>query len=439
MILILVPSVSNRITYTFNLIFKELLKKEFRVTTSHEEFNEWSGAKFYYGDLPLNGKNSDHLFFCSTGLLFEKHIVEKEPELFDWNGYKVFFKTSSGDLPFDVFSAAFYLVSRYEEYLPHRKDSHGRFRPEQSIAFKGGFLEKPMVNIWASEIRRLIQEKFPEETFTDPLYSFTPTLDIDNAYAYKNKGILRSGFSLASRLMKGQFRRFVKRLKVHVGINEDPYDTFQKQKKIHQAYNLKPNYFFLLGDYGRFDKNISFKNRQLRSLIRSIDDNADIGIHPSYKSNQITEKVAVEKRRLEEILGRKVFKSRQHYIKLIFPDTYTNLINAGIREDYSMGYASKSGFRASICSSFYFYNLLTDQITDLRIYPFAIMDSTLKHYLKLRSRDVVSHVKPIVDEVKKVGGNFIFIFHNESLSNQREWKNWGDMYERIIRLASDRL
>jgi len=38
--------------------------------------------------------------------------------------FSAFFK-SEGDYPFDIFSAVFYLLSRYEEYLPYKKDMYG--------------------------------------------------------------------------------------------------------------------------------------------------------------------------------------------------------------------------------------------------------------------------------------------------------------------------
>jgi hypothetical protein len=52
----------------------------------------------------------------------------------------VFCQRQIGDLPFDPLAATFYLVSRYEEYLPFIPDEHGRFPAKQSFAFSNGFL-----------------------------------------------------------------------------------------------------------------------------------------------------------------------------------------------------------------------------------------------------------------------------------------------------------
>ncbi|NJO89826.1 MAG: hypothetical protein HC831_13425 [Chloroflexia bacterium] len=54
----------------------------------------------------------------------------------------------------------------------------------------------------------------------------------------------------------------------------------------------------------------------------------------------------------------------------------------GITNDYSMGYSSHPGFRAGTCTPFYFFNLKTDEKTNLKITPFAVMDVGFIDYLK---------------------------------------------------------
>ena len=44
-------------------------------------------------------------------------------------------------------------------------------------------------------------------------------------------------------------------------------------------------------------------------------------------------------------------------------------------DDYSMGYGSINGFRASVASSFYWYDLEKERQTNLRIHPFCFMDA----------------------------------------------------------------
>jgi len=162
----------------------------------------------------------------------------------------------------------------------------------------------------------------------------------------------------------------------------DPYDTYGYQMEIHKQYSISPIYFFLLGDYGLNDKNIPFKNKTFQSLIKYISDYCEVGIHPSYASNSNIEILTEEISRLQKITHRNTSKSRQHFLKLNLPNTYRNLIDNDIEADYTMGYAEKSGFRASICSPFYFYDLDTELETKLQIFPFTIMEATYQLYAR---------------------------------------------------------
>jgi hypothetical protein len=431
MILIHVSEVNNRVKYSLDLLFKDILRINYQSTTNIEEFKESNLPKFSYGKQRIG----NFAFVSSAGILFENDIHKQHIEFNSWNNLPIFFETANADIPFDIFGASFFLISRYEEYLPHNRDSHNRFRHDESVAFKGGFLERPIINLWAVELKNFLLTKFPALQFPHPVFSFTPTIDIDNAFAYKHKGFVRITSSLLARLFSLEFKKFKNRLSVHAGYKKDPYDSYQTQFQIHKKYNVKPLYFILLGDYSKFDRNISPNNKSFIDLVKSLDKNGKIGIHPSYKSNKSEALLVKEKGRLEGIVNAPISRSRQHYIKLEIPCTYRNLIKIGVKEDYSMGYPTKTGFRASTCIPFYFFDVEENIQKDLKIYPFVAMDSTLKHYHKFRSKEVVSYLRPIVEEVKTVGGNFTFIFHNESIGNERNWKNWGDIYEKVIKLS----
>src|SRR3972149_4750237 len=109
--------------------------------------------------------------------------------------------------------------------------------------------------------------------------------------------------------------------------------------------------------------------------------------------------------------------SRQHFLKLTLPETYRNLIDLDITDDYTMGFASQVGFRASICNSFNFYDLDMELETNLKIHPFAVMEGTLKNNMNIHRDDALQKIKQLIDEVKTVNGQFISLWHNDTLSN----------------------
>ena len=336
---------------------------------------------------------------------------------------------------FDLFSASFYLLTRYEEYLPFIKDKYGRFDAEESLAFEKGFLDKPLVNIWAIDLANKLQIAFPSLEILKSEYRFITTIDVDAAFAYRHKGMLRTMGAYAKDLLALDFQEMRNRTTAILKKQDDPFDTFDYQFAVHRKYNLNQIYFILFADYGTNDKNTPTHSRIFRELVRWIADHADVGIHPSFTSNSVSGKLKNEIINLSKTLHREVVKSRQHFLILHLPSTYRNLINQGITDDYSMGYASQIGFRASICSSFLFYDLEMENTTTLRIHPFAAMEGTLRDYNQLNTEESIARYKKIIAEVKQVGGTYISIWHNESLSDKKRWKGWREVYEKMIEYA----
>ncbi len=433
LLLIYTPLTTPRLKYAFDLVFKEVLGIDYSITHSLHEFGFSILPKFNYSE----EKVADELFFYASKLLFEKGIHRQDISVFDWENTKAFFATHPKYIfPFDPFAASFYLVTRYEEYLPHQRDIYDRFDAVQSLAYEKGFLQKPLVNIWAKKIKKVLSDKFPQLKFPHRTYQYISTIDIDNAYAYKEKGLMRTGGALLRSLSKLDVKAITDRTSVLLGYKKDPYDTYDTLNVIQQKYNLTCIYFFLLGDYGENDKNVSISRKKFQSLIKSIADYSDVGIHPSFGSNTNPEKLRKEISRLRKVLKRDVTKSRQHFLMMHFPVTYRRLLDHDITDDYTMGYSGDVGFRAGICTAFYFYDLEFEASTKLKVHPFAVMDATLKYYMKVKPEEAIRFITPLVKEVKEVDGTFISLWHNESLSNMHPWEGWKDVYEQVVKIAA---
>ena len=138
---------------------------------------------------------------------------------------------------------------------------------------------------------------------------------------------------------------------------------------------------------------------------------------------------------LEEIIGKSISKSRQHYLRLKFPKTYTRLIKAGIEEDYTLGYSAQPGFRGGICTPYCFYDLKHESVTNLKIIPFNIMDGTLRYYLQLPPEKAFVEIRKIMQEVKNVGGTFVSVWHNETVNDLGTWKGFREVFEQMNKLG----
>ncbi len=432
MVLIFTKRITSRNKFTFKLILLDILGLDYQLTSNKQEFERFSGPKFSYCRQTMG----EELFFQSTGLLFETGIVVQELQSLNWKGLNVFYPTHKNSaLPFDPFAASFLLVSRYEEYLPHIKDKHGRFAAHQSLAYQHNFLDTPVVNQWALEILSILENRFGKLQRKAPHYSFLPTIDIDNAWAFQHKGFIRAGAGLIADLINLKFQHFSQRLLVLCRLQQDPYDTYDYQLELIEKYKLNTIFFFLLGNYATFDRNVPYQNKHMQSLIKFIADIGEIGIHPSYASNGASPILLQEVHRLSGILHQEIHNSRQHFLKLNLPQTYHRLIECDITDDYTMGYAELPGFRASIASPFFFYDLDLEVETSLKIHPFAIMDGTLKDYLKIEPNQAAEIIDPLIQKVKAVDGTFISVWHNESFAENERWKGWRRVYEDLIEKA----
>jgi hypothetical protein len=429
-VLIYTPDITPRILYIADFVGREITGKSFTVTSDRSVYANANGPKINYS----NGSIAQtEIRIAPHSLLFQTGIHPQEINCFHWEGEKAFFKTD-GDYPFDIFAATFFLISRYEEYLPHRKDSYGRFAHENSLAFLEDFLNRPLVNLWIKAFREKIREIFPGIKLREPSFEFLPTYDIDIAWSYKEKSGLKLLGGAMRSLLSGRWHNLQERWSVMRGRQQDPYDCYEWLHELHKQLQLKPYYFFLVaGKQGKFDKNISPLRPAFVSLVRDHFKRYLIGIHPSWISGDEPQLLHTELGRLKKITGHEVIASRQHYIRFTLGDTYRKLIHAGILSDFSMGYGSINGFRASVASPFLWYDLEREQTTDLSVFPFCYMDANSFYEQKYTPNQAIEEMRYYHDIIKNAGGLLITIWHNQFLGTDPIFAGWKEVYETFVK------
>lgn len=416
MIAIYIDKIVPRLQYTVNLVFKTVLKVDYVLINDKQMFIQSKLPKISYCETKI----ADEIHFFATSFLFESTIELKtiKPQTID--GLPTFFPhNKNAILSYDAFAMIFYLVSRYEEYTETQQDKFGRFRATLSLAHRHNFLQLPLVNHLCLKIQALIKTKYPTFEFPKQAFQFLPTYDIDYAWAYLHRNLKRTLGGYARAIFTRNFKEFWERLQVQFGFRTDPFFTFDILDELHKKHQLSPIYFFLIGDYTLFDKNIHHQNKAFRQLIQRISETYKIGIHPSFLSNHPNhpEQLLKEKKRLKEITKQEITHSRQHFLKLEMPRTYQQLLEIGIKKDYTMGYAEQVGFRASIATPYFWYDLANERTTDLLITPFQVMDVTLSQYLKLSPESSLEIIKQLVQNTKAVNGTFSTLWHNNSIDD----------------------
>lgn len=424
-LLVFVEKRNARIDYIFDLMLGSLAGLDFVITENPNDFKQSSDPKFSYSSFPLE----DEVHIHASGLLAEVGIYKQEITFINHNGIACPFAIQdTSDFVFDLFSAGFYLVTRYEEYISPLRDLHGRFRATDSVAFKNNFLDRPVINVWSLELRDKLKQAFPSLSYRKTNYQIISTIDIDQAYAYKYRGVYRTIGRLLKNICSFNIKEILSAVKVWTGIDKDPFDTFDFIAESKKQYQYPLVFFIHLGNYGQYDKSIEWNHSSMHSLADKIKIVSSVGLHPSYASNTNAQLLKEEIERFQVVFDFHPIINRQHYLKLTIPDTYRSLIKEGFTQDYTMGYADQIGFRASISTPFLFFDLEREAVTDLTIYPFAIMDRTLKDQMKLSVEEAKKRIKGIKQVVKESEGVLITLWHNESLSDQGEWKGWRAVY-----------
>jgi hypothetical protein len=415
-----------RLKYIADLILRDILGLSCEIVTDKRKLRKNPVINYSSENIPGSFKISPDT------LLFETGIKSREIVVGEWKSLPVFFQSKGdSDIPFDIFAASFFLVSRYEEYLEFDPDEFGRFKASSSLSFKNGFLTRPVINLWARELAKSLIVRFQTMAFKKNTYKALLTIDIDQPFSYLGKNNFRCLGGLFQDIWKKNGKAGERYRCVARG-EKDPYDIFDYIIEYGEKSGSDMRFFIPVGDHSTHDKNPSWKNDDYRKLITKTSKKFITGIHPSFAASQSFVLLNTEVLRLKSIIRKDILSCRFHFINIHFPVSYRNLINAGVAEDFSMGYHDEPGFRAGIATPFFFYDVIDDKKADLRIVPFQVMDGTLYKYRGLdpeASKEIISN---LISETRKAGGLFVSIWHNTSLLDKPEWKNWRGVFEYML-------
>jgi hypothetical protein len=428
-VLIYIEKLTPRIDYIFKFIFKNILNIPFGFTTSLNKVASFNDIFINYStNAQLGG-----LHIQPHGILEEDNITNQIIIKTQWQGLPIFFNTAGNFLPFDIFGASFYLLTRYEEYLETSCDEHGRFHHTNSLAFKNNFLQQPLINLWAWQFNNLLQQQVVRIA-NQPLgaKSHLITYDIDMISSYTHKGFKRNWGGVLRAIKSLNFKEALQRITVMLGNKKDPFDTFDtiiKQLKDRQSL-----FFFLCAEQvSRFDKNTSPHHKRIHAVIKKIQNAGhEVAIHPSYYSDTNKNLILAEKSILERIAATSIFKSRQHYIKLKYPDTIMQLQEAGIKTDYSLGYGGINGYRASTGTPHLFFNLTTNKVASIIMHPFCWMDANSYYEQKLTAIQANEELNHYQHQAQLANDYCTCIWHNFSLIDEAPWQGWLAIHNKFV-------
>ncbi len=413
----IIASHSSRLEYVCRQIFNRWLGVEFDICKQKNISGDANEAIINYSNSTIDNA----LNITPNGLMQQSGIGNVDTQ---WDGEHLF--PTECEFGFDIFSAVFYLISRYEEYNCNEVDKHGRYKPESSTLFKQGLHQTPVVDKWVEELRVALNK----QTVCIPKH--TPknltTIDVDNVYAYRNKGIIRHLISTGMDLAKGETKSVAQRWKTLLHINDDPFFNIEEVSQSLADENPNNVIFFHCGCYGKFDKKTVVPSLRYWKAKQRIDKQIVVGLHISYRAATNDTALSLEKQALEKCLGRPVTRCRFHYLRFALPQGYERLESMGFTDDYSLAYSNVAGYRAGTGRDFAFYNIEKEAETKLIVHPLIVMDKTLRSNMNLSVDEAYRFIDKLRHESNATGGDFTTLFHNENIADWNGWGEWGERF-----------
>jgi hypothetical protein len=420
MLLIFSQNFTPRVDYIFKHICNRILGLEIGFTSVIEEFIAHQGPKLSYAKQPMGNE----MFVQSFGLLEQSGVEDIEIQVKPWEETYCFFQVGEkSHLPFDIFSAAFYLISRYEEYLPHVKDPLGRFPASESLGYREGFLLQPVVDIWAYKLKSVLQQNFPDITFPKKQPQIHSLIKIEQPYVYIQKGFVRSLAGYLKDLGKFRFRSAFKRSRVLLGISKDPYNVYNWIVSVSKKSKNRISAFFLLGDHPSLKDGFNSRRKKFKHLLKYFNDYNEVGLLFSYNALNDTELLKLEKRQLEETTLRTLRSSMNSDFLVVLPELYRMLVEQEIERDFSMVYEDTPGFRGGTCTPFLFYDLDYEIKTPLVIHPIAF---TTEGFNNKYESDSLQRIAAIQQLVERLNGTFSVFFDISDFTEEKSnaiWRN----------------
>lgn len=434
MVTIFTQDISPRLNYISEHIFRNVLGTDYFITNEKKHFLEQKGLCINYSDEQLE----KGIKITPQGLLSQKGIQPvSDISLSEWNGiFCLFTKNNDDPIPFDLFAASFYLMTRYEEFSDKNNDIHGRFDMQESLASKYGFLESPIIDQWVYQLKKTFEKNGNDtSSFSMRKAKVISTFDIDHPFSFRNKGLIKNIFGGVRDIFRKDFSELSDRIKTALHLQEDPYfkalqwiDQFQSE--LNQPYYL----FILNGNYEKYGRKTIYPLRRYYQFLQSLKS-AILGLHPSYSASFNKIKIKQEKEYLEKKIGIKVESNRQHFLRIQLPDTYYQLDALGFEEDFTLVHAGSPGFRAGTSVPFHFYDFEKESPTQLLIRPTVVMDATLISYMNLSPDEALLKLKQLADTCKTYGNDFVMLWHNSNLAGNTKKNPWIKIFIEAYRYA----
>jgi hypothetical protein len=321
--------------------------------------------------------------------LYANIVNQSVPVLYGEGGLLVL--DGSFHLKLDIFGSSFFMLSRYEELVTMERDSHQRFSAISSIAFKGDFLERPIVNEYVEILWETMSRIWPELVRIKRSFRMLISCDVDHPFDLASTSLSKTARRILARCLRDKNPTLAAR----DGLNyifkkfgSDRFDSYRNNIDWMMLVNQKAgnvvvfNFIPIQTDAKRDDPT-NIASQSLMNLLECISTSGhQLGIHPGYKtfdSPLNIERSVREFSKMCSTLGISHTNSggRQHYLRYDIGITPRLLDSHGLSYDSSLGFADKAGYRCGTCYEYSMYDLIERNRLRIKQRPLVAMDCTI--------------------------------------------------------------
>ncbi len=423
------PTVRSR--YAIEQLIERMLGWHLEFVNSTAELAALKGPRLVYGSMPVEGA----FHILPQGLLEREGTEKVDPEVSAFQDVPVLFPSQFGDLPYDLFAGAFFLLTGYDECSGVGQDEHGRPLSKELHSVRHGYIHRPVIDEWALQLAKHWKAKDPN--VPDPVrkYEHVVTVDLDNGFMYRGREWWRTVGSAARDLLNGRFTNVLERFRVLRGKQKDPYDIYQELKPELAEVSDRTIFFVLTAPRSEWDHAVPVSDPSYAQRLKELSDWAEIGLHPSYWNKKNNELLTQEKDVLQKALDKGITLSRHHFLRITVPDSFPQLVRNGFVEDHTMGLHDTLGFRVGTCTPYAWFDLNEQKELPMIIHPFCVMDNTLRNKLELDPDTAVREATELIRRVRGVQGTFTGLWHESFLSDHGEYLGWGTAIRQIMNNA----
>lgn len=331
----------------------------------------------------------------------------------------------------DIFSASFFMLTRWEEYVNKNRDAHNRFPAAESLAYKQDFLDRPIVNEYIEELKITLLELDSNLKFKERNFEVFLTHDVDTIYRSIKSFIRELGGDLLKRKdIKLFFKNMINQIQVFLKIKKDPHDTFDYLMDISESIGVKSYFFLHSSSSAKEDCN---NIKYLKKITKNILTRGHyVGYHPSYNAYNQLELFEKDKEKIENVVKYKLNVGRAHFLRFEIPTTWQIWEDSGMKWDSSLSFADKEGFRCGVCYEYSVFNILTRKKLNLKEKPLIVMEGSFVSYQsEIKPEEMEKRILNLMNEVKKYNGEFVFLWHNSSF-NTGIWNKFQNIYKKVL-------